>query len=1259
MILKKEAKQIIIFLMVLFLLIHTVSALTKDEVEEAFGSIQDIDLIIDDDYGQINLLFNCNISQAPPPQPSCFALTPGFWKNRVCSGNPQSFTNEVVNQYLSRIRANSQYFSSLTSRQDACNILSTNNDGLERAKKFFLANLFNFASGGLNLTTPVIFPYTNATTIGGVFQYMDYVLTKKIKNDYGRIGDLGDQIASGDATRCGHEWPGNDNKGSMTGYSVLGVESITGYCVSSTQCDKGFLKKIDNCDGTYNYTFNVTNGCDKGLSYVAIKLPTGIIPLWPANGAIYMGLFRNYSVENPTNNPFYSIKYNAVGEGIKNGTWDLFAFKTNANISNFTIQIKAGTTVSNLTIKNITYIKNCNISVCGNGKIEFGEECDDGNKVNDDGCSSDCEIENICNPNIELVKNGGFEKPIVTNAAKWDIFPNGTSNLDWNVAWQSNQTKYSGRTRPTKANLELQVGVSGWVAKEGKQYAELDSDWDGPNGSLNGEPASVSIYEDIATVPGTAYIIKFAFSPRPGTNASNNKLEFKWDGNVKATISSAGSNNTNWTGYSFTFNASTASTRIQFTDIGIPDSLGPFLDNVSVKCIQSTICGNSIVEQGEECDDGNSNNNDFCKNNCKRNICGDGILYVGVEECDDGNNQGDDGCSANCRLEYDNTCADFSKIKNVLNEINKISFTKLLITFSIESIDPNLPIVSVYNDHYVLNDLKIQLGPFDIFYTNVCPDLAQYRAVLNNNSIKHSYNITCNNTGVGCFALTPGFWKNRVCSGNPQSFTNEVVNQYLSKIRAASQYFSSLTSRQDACNILSTNNPGLERAKKFFLANLFNFASGGLNLTTPVSSPYTAAKTIGGVFQDMDYVLTKKIKNDYGRIGDLGDQIASGDATRCGHEWPGYNKMQNKNSITGYVVGEVSNVEGSSTSKNTSNISAECVPSDCGNGSLIKVDNCDGTYNYTFNITNKCINGLSYAAINLPSGIVPSWPSNGAIYKGFFKNYTVENPTNNPFYSIKYNTIGEGIKNKGWDIFTFRTNANITNLTVQIKTGTSVSTFTIKNFTYKTNCSKPVCGNGKLEPGEECDDGNLVNGDGCSSSCKIEALNCNCTCETKITTYGPIRCIIDRIIFHIHKWFNQEPGSLPHKVIHSIIKGIIMFFFNTNYIEDTFYMTDLDGNVISVHARIEVEQRFIDYILDSEPYAIPPPGEYHGNITIDDPITKEFDIIINPIKHPWNVYDCFEGMPFCGNGALDQGEECDDGNINNGDGCNNICKIEH
>jgi cysteine-rich repeat protein len=42
------------------------------------------------------------------------------------------------------------------------------------------------------------------------------------------------------------------------------------------------------------------------------------------------------------------------------------------------------------------------------------------------------------------------------------------------------------------------------------------------------------------------------------------------------------------------------------------------------------------------------------------------------------------------------------------------------------------------------------------------------------------------------------------------------------------------------------------------------------------------------------------------------------------------------------------------------------------------------------------------------------------------------------------------------------------------------------NFTLHVN--GPVCGNGALEGGEECDDNNLVNGDGCSNVCELEPM---------------------------------------------------------------------------------------------------------------------------------------------------------------------------
>lgn len=54
-------------------------------------------------------------------------------------------------------------------------------------------------------------------------------------------------------------------------------------------------------------------------------------------------------------------------------------------------------------------------------------------------------------------------------------------------------------------------------------------------------------------------------------------------------------------------------------------------------------------------------------------------------------------------------------------------------------------------------------------------------------------------------------------------------------------------------------------------------------------------------------------------------------------------------------------------------------------------------------------------------------------------------------------------------------------------TATATPTTTATELPTPTATATPaVCGNGAIEPGEECDDGNLVAGDGCSDTCRLE-----------------------------------------------------------------------------------------------------------------------------------------------------------------------------
>ena len=62
-------------------------------------------------------------------------------------------------------------------------------------------------------------------------------------------------------------------------------------------------------------------------------------------------------------------------------------------------------------------------------------------------------------------------------------------------------------------------------------------------------------------------------------------------------------------------------------------------------------CGDGILQPGEGCDDGNVISTDDCTAACEPARCGDGIVHEGVEACDDGNTEDTDACRADCGAE--------------------------------------------------------------------------------------------------------------------------------------------------------------------------------------------------------------------------------------------------------------------------------------------------------------------------------------------------------------------------------------------------------------------------------------------------------------------------------------------------------------------------------------------------------------------------------------------------------------------------------
>ncbi len=92
-----------------------------------------------------------------------------------------------------------------------------------------------------------------------------------------------------------------------------------------------------------------------------------------------------------------------------------------------------------------------------------------------------------------------------------------------------------------------------------------------------------------------------------------------------------------------------------------PSSTGTTSDPTTASSTSSTgssestdspgMCGDAVLDDGEECDQGADNQNDGeCTLDCKTAVCGDGLVWSGVEECDDAVDNGNhyDGCSPAC-----------------------------------------------------------------------------------------------------------------------------------------------------------------------------------------------------------------------------------------------------------------------------------------------------------------------------------------------------------------------------------------------------------------------------------------------------------------------------------------------------------------------------------------------------------------------------------------------------------------------------------
>ena len=170
-----------------------------------------------------------------------------------------------------------------------------------------------------------------------------------------------------------------------------------------------------------------------------------------------------------------------------------------------------------------------------------------------------------------------------------------------------------------------------------------------------------------------------------------------------------------------------------------------------------------------------------------------------------------------------------------------------------------------------------------------------------------------------------------------------------------------------------------------------------------------------------------------------------------------------------------------------------------------------------------------------------------------------------------------------------------------------------------SDCATAVCGNGSIEAGEDCDDGNDLNGDCCSATCQFETAGSSCAdgafCNGDETCNGAGTCQAGTAV---------DCGDGVGCTDDSCDEG-----------GDTCVNTPNDAGCPDDGLFCNGNE-FCDGVSDCSSAGDPCPA---GAVCNEET-------------------DTCDETPGCGDGNVDPGEDCDDGNDLNGDCCSATCQFE-
>ena len=279
----------------------------------------------------------------------------------------------------------------------------------------------------------------------------------------------------------------------------------------------------------------------------------------------------------------------------------------------------------------------CHRSRCGDGIIQDDESCDDSNRDPADACDAQCR-DGACGDGIvrqgRLPGQVGYEECDDGNAVDTDgclsnclsarcgdsVTQAGVEGCDDGNAIDEDACRNncaSARCGDGVMRSDLEVGQDGFEACDDGN--ELDTD-----NCLN----SCAVFR---CGDGVRH------SVLEGCDDGNDSNTDGCHNNCAAAICGDGVRRTD---------LNPGQDGYEECDDGNIDDIDGCLNNC-----QAARCGDQFVQMGvETCDDGNNDDNDDCRNTCVLAGCGDGIVQLGIEACDDGNDNDQDACRNHCAL---------------------------------------------------------------------------------------------------------------------------------------------------------------------------------------------------------------------------------------------------------------------------------------------------------------------------------------------------------------------------------------------------------------------------------------------------------------------------------------------------------------------------------------------------------------------------------------------------------------------------------